>query len=554
MTLEAPIIEVLRPGVLIANSLQIERVLGQGGFGIVYLCTDLDGNQCAVKTLLRSRLTNLEDSELFQREILRWVRLGGHPNIVMAYGMQQFMRLPFVLMEYVSGATSLADLVCASKTGWQDALSFGRQIAQGLEYAHRKTGLVHNDLKPANVLITPSGEAKVNDFGFAVAHKFEPELVRGCSPAYAAPEVWDSADKLGPRSDIYSLGILLFEVATGTLPFPNIRSLAEYGQYHANAPAQYLSALQNDVPSELASFITRCRAKDPDERPQDYLSVVIELDALERKLVGEPNASQAHRPIPRPNEVEGLVNLSVTYNNLRLHDEAARAAQAAIELDGKSHKSWVSLGNALRAKKEYKGAARAYVRANQLVPNNLLSIVNLAVCYIESGDRIQAAKWVSHALKIAKKTDSFQFLEKLLPVVLELRGTEEAVIYCDSVIRKNPLSVIALNTRAIALRRLDRLDEALRSIDQALEVNPAYATAWANRANILLQRERFLDAIESANRALDFDSTVEGGYVTKAMALKFLGRQAEGESCLKDGLQIVPDSERLLQALAIVKS
>src|SRR5207302_7867444 len=106
------------------------------------------------------------------------------------------MRLSFVLMEYVSGATSLADLVCASKTGWQDALSFGRQIAQGLEYAHRKTGLVHNDLKPANVLITPSGEAKVNNFGFAVAHKFEPELVRGCSPAYAAPEVWDSADKL----------------------------------------------------------------------------------------------------------------------------------------------------------------------------------------------------------------------------------------------------------------------------------------------------------------------------------------------------------------------
>ena len=532
--------EVLAEGDVIAGRYRIERLL-KGGCGRVYLCVQyvcsdgVSGRRVALKTLLREHLATDGLLEMFRREVLTWIQLGGHPNIVVAYGLEEFLRLPFVVMECVEGG-SLGDVLRRGGAGWRAAADYGRQVARGLEHAGRVCGLVHRDLKPPNVLVTPDGTAKVADFGLALVRGASENAVVG-TPPYMPPEQWERPRDVDVRSDIYAFGVMLFELACGRRPFPDHAQVSEYRADHLGRPPPDPRTLSPDVPEPLAGLILRCLAKEQARRPPDFSALLSEL---------EPFAGPRAAALPTgPHVVDGLVNQSRTYVLLGRLDEADRAAREAVRLAPGHSNAHAALGNALGDQGRHGEALRELAEAHRLDPQNPVPIVNSAHYAFLAGDRAAAAEWLDRAIASVEPPQ----LEGISHLLIELGRLEEAGALCQEIVARNPMAVMAWNNLAIVRRRLGDLDGALECATRAVKLNPRYAKGWSNRATVLVQLRRFEEAVGAADTALECDPRTAGAYAAKAAALRELGHHEAARACLQEGLGLLPNHPLLLRAL-----
>ncbi len=529
--------EVLNPGDFIAGRYLVERTL-RGGFARVYICVDAtSGKHVALKTPLREHLANETVLEMFRAEVLQWIQLGNHPNIVLAYGLEEFMRLPFIVMEYVEGRP-LSQALRDRTSGWQRALDFGLQIALALEHAGRACRLVHRDLKPQNVLLTRAGTAKVTDFGLSVVRRVSDDAVVG-TPPYMPPEQWIKPRAVDVRSDVYAFGVMLYEMAAGRRPFPEHHDVEDYRDDHVRRPPIPPQMLARDIPAGLAALVLRCLAKEQHNRPADFEAVVAEM----RELAGGLHA--ARPAAPTPNVVDGLVNQSRTYQLLGRPDEALRTAREAVARDPASVDAQIALGHAHGLRREYDDAIRCFARAHRLDSLHPTPLVNLARHYFLADNRLQAESWLDRALMLAPP----ELLEGVTDLLLEFDRPRIALLVCDRILARDPKAVIAWNNRALALRRVGDLRGALESVTRAVELNPRYAKGWSNRATFLLQEGRPAEAIEAADTALTYDPRIGGAYVAKASALRHLGRAAESTACVREGLKALPEHAALQRML-----
>jgi eukaryotic-like serine/threonine-protein kinase len=529
--------EVLGEGDLINDRYLIEK-LRRGGFGRVYLCTDMvSGHRCALKTLLREHLGSARLLEMFRKEVLLWIQLGDHPNIVLAFGMEEFMRLPFVVMECVDGG-SLADLVERGPLGWKAAAGFGWQIANGLEYARQVCGLVHRDLKPANVLLTPDGAAKVTDFGISLVRGTQGEQLTG-TPPYMPPEQWARPGDVDVRSDVYAFGVTLFELACGRRPFPDYSEarMESYRSDHLTKAPPDPRQFQPQMPEPMARLILRCLEKQQNRRPADFSVVRKELEPY----AGPPPESYS----PAPDRVGGLVNQSSTYFLLGRFEDAERTARQATRLDPQSVKARIALGNVLAERGQYREALKHLETAHGFDPSQSAPIVNSALYASRAGDRAVAERWLDLGLATLEPRQ----LESLSMLLIEFSRVPEAIRLCEEIVESNPAAIIAWNSLAIAWRRSGELDRAFECANRAVQINPRYAKGWSNRATILVQLGRLQEGLASADRALEFEPATAGAYAAKAAALGRLGRRAEGRACLECGLELLPGNALLLRAL-----
>lgn len=529
--------DVLRSGDLISDRYLIKESF-RGGFGRVYLCTAVDsGRRVAIKTLLRKHLLSEEAVRMFHDEALKWIRLGSHPNIVLAFGLEDFMRLPFIVMECIEGGRSLRDALKKGTT-WKDALDYGAQVADGLRHAGRVCGLVHRDLKPENILLAPDGTAKVTDFGLSLVQGRVEDGFAG-TPPYASPEQWSDPTAVDVRSDVYAFGVMLYELAAGQRPFPNHRTLEEFAMDHLyTAPADPRS-LRPEIPEALAKLILKCLEKKPDRRPSDFGALSKELCAQ----LGRP-------PFVSPRSftvgmVDGLVNQAKTYLNLRKMDEALRTAQEAAGIDPDHANAQIILANVLGELRRLPEALQCLERALRIEPRNPVAIVNAAAYSHMAGLREEAGRRLDDALRLVPVI----FLERLLQILVEVGRLDEAISIGDQILGKNPHSVVSLNAQAIAHRRKGDLPQALACADRAVDLNPRYSIGWSNRATILVQMGRLDGAIESADRAIELEPATAGAYAAKAAALGSLGRIEESRACLLEGLRVIPNHPGLVRAL-----
>jgi serine/threonine-protein kinase len=289
------------PQELIAGRYELEERVGTGGMSAVYRAHDrLLERKVAIK-ILHARLGEDDEYvERFRREARAVAQLA-HPHIVTVIdrGEEDDGR-QYIVFEYVEG-DDLKQLV--SRTGplpIDQVVDLGAEIASGLAYAHER-GIVHRDVKPQNVLLNGDGRAKVTDFGIARSLDVERGVtqtgtVLGTS-TYIAPEQ-ASGQPVDDRSDVYSLGVVLFELLTGDVPFPG-ENFVIVAMQHVNTPPPPVLERRPDAPPALAALVDRMLAKDHLERPS-MDEVVGELEAL-RGTGAEPGgaATVVRRPAPR---------------------------------------------------------------------------------------------------------------------------------------------------------------------------------------------------------------------------------------------------------------
>jgi len=265
-------VQTLPAGYSVANRYKIQSVVGVGGMGVVYLAKDqvLGGEGVALKVLHRDYARKHKYMQRFLREVQLMHRVN-HPNVVRTFDVGADGDLVYFTMEYVPGR-SLQDLLDSGQFSPQQAISILAQICDGLDAIH-KEAIVHRDLKPGNVIIVPKSEVKIADFGLArpeVSSLTSHNEVIG-SAAYMAPEIW-LGKEVTPAIDIYSLGVLAYELVTGVLPYDSDTPATMMRMHLDNEPVPPIE-LNEHTPLWLSKLILRLLAKNPADRPDNAAEI-----------------------------------------------------------------------------------------------------------------------------------------------------------------------------------------------------------------------------------------------------------------------------------------
>lgn len=262
------------PGTVLAQRYRISGKLGQGGMGEVYRATDLLlGQTVALKFLAAHRAAGESTLERFRNEV-RLARQVSHPNVCRVYDIGEIEGSPFLTMEYVDGEDLASLLRRIGRLPSDKAAETARRLCGGLAAAHEK-GVLHRDLKPANVMIDGRGHVRITDFGLAgIAGTIRYAEIRAGTPAYMSPEQL-AGKEVTEKSDLYALGLLLYEIFTGKRPF-DANNLAELQRKQQAGPPS-LTTLAKDVDPAVERVIARCLDPDPAKRPANALSVAVAL-------------------------------------------------------------------------------------------------------------------------------------------------------------------------------------------------------------------------------------------------------------------------------------
>ncbi|MET7773075.1 protein kinase [Nocardia sp. NPDC005366] len=256
--------------------------IGRGGFGVVYRCLQLALERVVAVKVLSSEIDK-ESRERFLREEQAMGRLSGHPNIVDILQVDVTATgLPFIVMPYCTRGSLERLIRDQGPLTWQDALRAGVKLAGAIESAHR-AGILHRDVKPANVLLNSYGEPQLTDFGIARipgGFRTSSNLITG-SPAFTAPEVL-RGDEPTVRSDIYGLGATLFALLTGHAAFERQAGEKVVAQFLRITTQPVPDLRDEDIPPDVAAAIEHAMATDPRERPQSAFEFGEMLRAAQR--------------------------------------------------------------------------------------------------------------------------------------------------------------------------------------------------------------------------------------------------------------------------------
>jgi len=340
--------DVWQPGDVILDLYEVQQVFESGGMGLVYKVHHKGSNLTSAVKCPRAKFFKSEqDKQNFEREAETWVNLGLHPHTVSCHYVRRLGGIPRVFAEYMEGG-SLKDWIDSGKlyTGGPDQaltriLDIAIQFAWGLNYAHEQ-GLIHQDVKPANVLMTEDGIAKVSDFGLAKAQAAHREIASsrvgasilvtagGMTPAYCSPEQ-ANRQPLSRRTDLWSWAVSVLEMFLGC---------REWGQVPGNVVGEWFAEAFQELeptagrprmPLQVAELLRRCFEWEPNDRPRDMLEVVESLRSLFRQVTGEDYP----REKPRPAELlaDWRNNQAVSLLDLGKPEAAEKKWQEALSVD-----------------------------------------------------------------------------------------------------------------------------------------------------------------------------------------------------------------------------
>lgn len=270
-------------GKVLGNRYRILELIGVGGMAIVYRAYDsIDDRTVAVKVLKDEFLANEEFRRRFKNES-KAIAVLSHPNIVKVFDVNFGEKLQYIIMEYVEGITLKEYIEHQKVIDWREVLHFATQVLRALQHAHDK-GIVHRDVKPQNIMLLQNGTIKVTDFGIArfcrgdsrtIAENGPIGSVHYISPEQARGEVTDD------KADIYSVGVVLYEMLTGILPFQS-DSAVSVAIMQVQSEARRPSEINPSIPGGLEQITLRAMQKNPLERYQSAAEMLLDLDEFKR--------------------------------------------------------------------------------------------------------------------------------------------------------------------------------------------------------------------------------------------------------------------------------
>ena len=419
---------VYKKGNLIGTAYEVLGVLGLGGFSVVYLVYSRDTKSVyALKTLRDEYLGDRESRDQFSKEAKVWVDLERHPYVVRAYFIEELAGRIYIGMEYIEpdeeGLNSLEGYLGRRQPDLVQSLRWAIQFCHGMEHAQDCGIRCHRDVKPANIMITREGVVKITDFGFAdvidhtrARHATDPlrRRKRGLlgssgfgTPMYMPPEQFQNAARCDQRSDIYSFGVVLFQMASyGRFPYETKlraddmnKSAAtvwrEMHRLHTNAYLVHLA-------SPLFPVIRRCLEKDPSSRYQTFLELRLDLEPLLKKQGGEKIES-SHRDNL---EAWELYNKAYSLSSLGHLDEAVTYYDKVLALEPGNTDAWNNKGVCFRKLGKLEQALTCYDRATENDRRNASAWSNRGNCLYTLGRYAEALTDLVKAVDIDPKNES----------------------------------------------------------------------------------------------------------------------------------------------------
>lgn len=270
---------------------KVEKELGSGAMGSVYRGVETKtGRLVAIKIISLGLSSNDTAIERFLRESSVLKKLN-HPNIARYLGSGRLHGTPFYIMEYLEGESLDRVLQRRIRITWEELVDIGRQLCSGLQHAH-ENGVIHRDLKPSNLMILPGGVVKLTDFG--IAKDLDATALTAThstlgTAAYMSPEQCRGAKDITSKSDLYSMGVMFYELVTGRKPFTADNPMDVF-MMHVKGKFARPSTFAMDIPISLDMLICQLMEKDPNDRPLNAAKVANELESVERRVVDQTNA------------------------------------------------------------------------------------------------------------------------------------------------------------------------------------------------------------------------------------------------------------------------
>lgn len=533
----APLGREFKVGDVVEQRYEIEKTR-RGYMGIVYIAYDRHRRQHVVlKTFQNKFLWDEQAIERFKAEAELWMRLGGHPNIVRAYDLKTFMGKPHVIAEYVHGGP-LRTLV--GHLELREAIDYAIQICWGMTYAGQQVNMLHRDLKPDNIMVTLDGQAKVTDFGLArvlpaieqwsdrMRHsegaRRRPALraaaaadVLGGTLPYMAPELIEQSSFLGPWTDIYAFGVMLYEFFTGKLPFDSQRDESLI-RMHMHTPPPDPCAIKPDLHHGANHIVARCLAKRPTERYQSFAEVEHDLQMLRAHLFGR------------------------------------RYAAEWSTQDGGERDRWTEHGQAHMDAGEYAEALVCFRKAAALDSASAECCLNVARARLKLWQYNEALAAVEEGLRRAIRRDEFGQLYGVRGEVYSgMMMPSKAMESYDQGLSYMPNAPWLWREKGRLIQRMGLPREAQQCYEKALEYDRLDSLAWQLLGDALGEQERHKKALEAYGEALKLDPRAALAWARYGACQSALGRPKEALRSFDAALKLDPDLDEAHAGLSEAK-
>ncbi|MBI3098713.1 MAG: protein kinase [Planctomycetes bacterium] len=495
---------VLAPGGRVGD-FTLGRELGRGAMGVVYEATqDSLNRRVALKVLNGSYTSSPEMVDRFHREAKAAARLE-HPNIVGIHGTGQDRNVHFYAMTFVDGV-SLRRHARENNLTPGECARLIAEVADGLDYAHQK-GIVHRDIKPDNIMVTPAGRALITDFGLAKDSLDATLTASGTvlgTPMYMSPEqATASKDEIGPRSDIYSLGATLYELVTGEAPYQGETSHAIMKKVVEEDPI-LPTHLDPDLPVEIETVIVRAMEKDPRRRYATAASLAQDLRNFRdgRPLTARPKGVWLRLRDRIERNPTGyrmgavavvLVSLASAWGGMMY-----RRHRASEELREKYERR-IGEGRSLLQEGKSDDALAAVQTALGVLPT-AEGFQLESQLYLKKGNLRAAMASLDQAEVLAPENAALLVLRAAIH--LEQQDYPGALGLCDRAVKANPNLIAAYLRRAEARKGMGQVEEAASDLDTACRRDGCSREALEARRDFRFQRGQYALALEDADRLI----------------------------------------------------